>query len=157
MAESKQKSRIQGEVSNSFSLETVCKSSNFIKNLREIIETHPDDGAKNLGLSIIHLLYGNYDKVLNCLDIIASQHPDIPLIQRRIAEIYIYRNNFQAAIPYLEKVLELNEEDMTAQIWLNLSYFVTGETKKARANLKLLKSFVFSLNAKESNWSKNEN
>jgi len=137
---------------NAFSLEETCKSSNLIKNLREVIESHPDEIAKNFGLAIMHLIYDNYDKMLNCLEFVAEQYPNIPLIQRRIAEIYIHRNNFQAAIPYLEKVLELEEEDMTAKIWLSLSYYAIGNEKKAKSNLKCLKGYIFMMYAANSNW-----
>lgn len=152
MTQDKQQIESAEEKTNVFSIESACKSHNLIKNLRFVIESHPDETAKNFGMSIMHLIYDNYDKMLACLEFIAQQHPDIPLIQRRIAEIHIHRNDFHAAIPFLEKVLELEEEDMTAKVWLSLSYFVTGNEKKAKSNLKCLKGHVFMMYAANSNW-----
>lgn len=139
-----------------FSIEKACKSNNFLRNLQYVIESHPDESAKNWGMSILHLLNDNYDKMLACLKFIAVQHPNIALIQRRIAEFYIHRNNYQAAIPYLEKTLELSEEDMTAKIWLNLSYYATGNEKKAKSCLKSLKGYIFLMHAANNNWLEQE-
>jgi hypothetical protein len=55
----------------------------------------------------------------------------------------------------LEKDLELEQEDMIAKIWLNLSYFVTGEVKKVKANLKSLKGFIFGVEDENTNRSEN--
>lgn len=155
MPESKQQNDTRDEKSGTFSVERVCKSNNLIKNLREVIESHPDEIAKNFGMAIVYLICDKYDKMLSCLELVAQQYPDVPLIQRRIAEIHIYRSNFQEAIPYLEKVLELEEEDMTAKIWLSLIYFVTGDIKKGKASLKSLKGFIFVLRAENTKWSEN--
>ena len=157
MTAKKQQLEDSQEKVNAFSIEKACKSSNLIKNLREVVESHPDETAKNFGMAIIHLIYDNYDKMLACFEFIAKRNPNIPLIQRRIAEIHIHRSNFKAAIPYLEKVLELEEEDMTAKIWLSLSYFVTGDLKKAKSSLKCLKGYIFMMHAANSNWFEQDN
>lgn len=157
MAENKQQIEAVEEKTNVFSIEKACKSHNLIKNLRSVIESHQDETAKNFGLSIMHLIFDNYDKMLACLEFVAQQHPDIPLIQRRIAEIHIHRSNFKAAIPHLEKVLELEEEDMTAKVWLSLSYYATGNEKKAKSSLKGLKGYIFMMHATNSNWLEQEN
>ncbi len=139
MAENKSQTENTDEKTNVFSIEKVCQSHNLIKNLREVIDSHPDETAKNFGMAIMHLIYDNYDKILACLEFVAERHPNIPLIQRRIAEIHIRRNNFQTAIPYLEKALELNKKDMTAKIWLSLSYYAAGNEKKSQVKFEMLK------------------
>ena len=145
-------SETNSQKTKDFSIEKVCKSHNLINNLRSVIESHPDEIAKNFGMAVIHLIYDNYDKMLACLEFVAQQYPDISLIQKRIAEIHIHRNNFQEAIPYLEKVLELEGGDMTAKIWLTLSYYATGNEKKAKSSLKCLKGYIFMMHAANSNW-----
>lgn len=152
MAENKRQIRTSCEKVETFSIEKACKSHNLIKNLCAVIKTHQDKSAKNLGMSIIHLLYSNHDKMLECLDVLAQNHPDISLIHRRIAEIYISRNNFKMAVAHLEKALKIDNEDLTAKIWLGLSYYEIGNEKKAKICLDLLKDDVFFLHASNSNW-----
>jgi len=156
MAENKQQIETLDEKIQTFSIERVCKSSNFLKNLREIIDSHPDESAKNLGMSIMHLLNDDYGKMLECLKLLVQNHPDVPLIHRRIAEIYINQDDYETAVPHLEKALKLDKEDLTTKIWLGLSYFATGNEKKAKVCLGLLKGDVFLLHAANSNWFEQE-
>lgn len=109
-------SKIPCEKPTSFSIEKACKSHNLLKNLRAVVESHQDESAKNLGMSILHLLNDDFSKMLDCLQSLAQAHPEIGLINRRIAEIYINRNDFETAITYLEKALTIDKEDLTAII-----------------------------------------
>lgn len=152
MADNEQKNITSCEGTNAFSLENTCKSSNLMKNLREVLETHPDECAKNLGMSIMHMLYDNHDKMLECLKFLVKNNPELPLLHRRIAEIYINRDDYKTAVPHLEKALKLDNQDLTAKIWLGLSYYATGNEKKAKICLDLLKEDVFLLHAGSTNW-----
>lgn len=142
---------------NDFSIEKACKSYNKLNNLRDVVESHQDESAKNLGLSIVYLLNNDFSKVLESLKYLAQTHPDIGLIDRRIAEIYINQNNFEAAVNYLEKAVELDKDDLTAKFWLSLGYFAIGNKKKAEIYLKSLRENVFLLQATDSNSMEQEN
>jgi tetratricopeptide (TPR) repeat protein len=146
-------SRSTIEIPNAFSMENICHSSNLIKNLLEIIESHPNEIAVNFGRSIIYFIEDDYAKTLNYLELLSSEYPNISLLHRRIAQVLIRENNYQKAIVHLEKVLELDEEDLTAKIWLILSYFKIGNTEKANARLNDLKDFIFVLKATKSTYS----
>lgn len=135
-----------------FSLKESCQTSNFLENLQDVVSTHPDENAQKLGLSIIRLIEGKDDKVLNILTTLAESNAEIPLLWRRIAEIYLNQNNYKQAIVYLEKTLKLNREDLTAMIWLGFCYFQTGEKKKGTIIFESLKESVYYLNAVNSNW-----
>lgn len=145
-------SEINCDLINTFSIEKVCQSSNFLKNLQAVIQSHPDETARNFGMSIIYLLDEEHDKALEYLESIAQKNPNISLIQLRIAEIFIYRNDYRTAITYLEKVLELDNEDLTAKFWLCLSYYMLGEAEKAKFSTKSLKESIFLLQMTKSNW-----
>ncbi|MCD9188947.1 MAG: hypothetical protein LUM44_21195 [Pyrinomonadaceae bacterium] len=137
---------------NDFSLECACRSSNLLKNLSDIIKTHPNNTAQNFGMSIIHLIEGDSDKTVNCLESIIAENPNISLLHRRIAEVFINNNDYKQAIIHLENALEADKEDLTAKIWLSLSYFEIGNSKKAGAILTELKEYIFHLNIKNNNW-----
>lgn len=135
-----------------FSIEQTCKSSSLMKNLRDVLESHPSESAKNLGMSIFYLINGEHRKMLECLELLAQKHPEIAEIHRRVGEGYIKRNDYQTAITHLKNAVKLNDEDVTAKIWLGFSYFVIGDEKKAKICLDLIKNDVFLLHAENSNW-----
>ncbi len=140
------------ETSNAFSLEKICRSSNLLENLREVVLSHPDETAKNLGLSVVYLLENKYDQALDCLRRLAEENHKIPLIHRRIAEIFVDREDFRKAVVHLKRVLELDKEDLTAQIWLSLSYYKLGDAERGEIVFQSLKDSVFLLRAADSSW-----
>lgn len=141
---------------NAFSIETICQSDNFIRNLFEVIESHQNETAVQFGKSIIYFIEDDFKNMLQCLEYLIELFPNITLLHRRIAEVHIYENNYQKAVPHLEKVIELDKKDLTAKVWLNLSYFKMGKAKKANDSLSELKKLVFILTVKERNYSGRE-
>lgn len=139
-----------------FSMKEACNSNNLMTNLRLVVESHPDETAKNLGMSIMHLLDNRYDKTLECLEYLNENYPEIGLINRRIAEIHISRSDYKTAVSYLKKALKSDEEDLTAKFWLGLSYYAIGDEKKAKTYLNLLKRDVFILQASKEEWLEQE-
>ena len=144
--------RTTTELKSDFSIECACLSSNLLKNLRNIIQSHPSSTAQNFGMSIIHLIEGDADKMVICLESIIKENPNVSLLHRRIAEFFIDKNDYQQAIIHLENALEADKEDLTAKVWLSLSYFEIGNTKKAGAILRELKDYTFHLNVAGNNW-----
>lgn len=148
-----EESQSKSETHNCFSMEKVCQSNNFIKNLLEIIESHPNENAVNFGRSIIYFIDDDFDNMLECLELLTKSFPNISLLHRRIAEAHIYKNRYQKAITHLERVLELDTKDLTAKVWLVLSYFKVGKAKEANDGLHELKNFIFTLKATERSYS----
>lgn len=146
------KSETDSDEKIAFSMEKACRSNNLIRNLRVIIETHQDENARNLGMSLIHLLNGNHDKALECLEYLAINHPDIAVLHRKLSEIFIYQNDFEKAVQHLEKALKLDKEDQTTKIWLGLINYEIGNEKKAKICFDSLKEDVFFLQAANTNW-----
>jgi tetratricopeptide (TPR) repeat protein len=135
-----------------FSLEKVCRSSNLLKNLKEIVLSHPDKTAENLGMSIVYLFEDKYSELLECLETIAGANPEVSLIRRRIAEVFLGRNDLLQAITHLKQVVKLDREDQTALIWLALSYYEIGEKEKGALIFNKLRQSVFILHAENSLW-----
>lgn len=135
-----------------FSLEETCRSNNLLKNLQNIIQSHPSNTAQNFGLSIIHLIEGDSEKTVNCLQSIIEENPNLSLLHCRIAQVFINNNDYKQAIMHLENALEADKEDLTAKVWLSLSYFEIGNKKKASIILGELKEYVFHMNVMNNNW-----
>jgi len=140
-------SKITTEATDSFSLEDICRSDNLVRNLLDIIESHPDETAVNFGRSIIYSFEDDFDKTVNYLEFLIQKFPNISLLRCRIAQTFISENNYENAIIHLEKILELDQEDLTAKIWLTFSYFKIGNTEKANKYLNGLEKFVYILKA----------
>ncbi len=95
------KSQTETEMSNAFQIENVCHSSKFMKNLLDFIESHPSESAVNFGRSIIYFIEDDYDKTINCLELLIQKYPNIPLLHQRLAQVFIRENNYEKAIIHL--------------------------------------------------------
>lgn len=135
-----------------FDLEKACQSNKLLKNLQEVVQSHQSEIASNFGMSIIYLIEDENDKILTCLNFLIKECPEIPLLHRRVAEVFIRKDDYKQAIPHLEKAIKLDSEDLTAKVWLSLSYFKIGEQKKALLSLEDLKTHIFVLHVTDSNW-----
>jgi tetratricopeptide (TPR) repeat protein len=135
-----------------FSLEEACKSANYIFNLEEVIQTHPNATARTFGLSIIKTFSEENEKSLEYLEELIKGNPDVLLIRRRIAEFFIDFDEYEKAIFHLEKILELESKDLTAKVWLCLIYYKIGEIEKAKKTFESLREFVYSMSVKIKDW-----
>lgn len=128
-----------------FSLEEACKSTNYVTNLREIVQTHSGESARDLGLSILNSFNDEHEKALELLELLVKKNPNISLLHQRIAELCIDSDNYKKAIFHLEKVIEIQNQDLTARFWLCLIYHSQGNTEKAKTIFEYLKKFVYRL------------
>jgi tetratricopeptide (TPR) repeat protein len=131
-----------------FSLEEACKSTNYVANLREIVQTHSCESARNLGLAILSGFNDENEKAVELLELLVKKNPNISLLHQRIAEFCIDSNNYKKAVFHLEKVIELQKQDITARFWLCLIYHWQGNTEKAQTTFEYLKKFVYRLQVK---------
>lgn len=146
------KSEEQPHHDEKFDLEKACQSNKLLKNLREVIQSHQSEIASKFGMSIIHLIEDEHEEIPDCLNFLINECPEVSLIHRRLGEVFIRKDDYKQAIPHLEKAIKLDSEDLTAKVWLSLSYFKVGEQKKALSSLEDLKGHVFVLHVKDSNW-----
>jgi tetratricopeptide (TPR) repeat protein len=128
-----------------FSLEEACKSNSYFANLREIVQTHSCESARNLGLAILSGFNDESEKAVELLELLVKKNPNISLLHQRIAEFCIDSDNYKKAVFHLEKVIELQNQDVTARFWLCLIYHSQGNTEKAKNTFEYLKKFVYRL------------
>ena len=137
-----------------FSLEKACQSTNYLANLQDVIQTHPCESARVFGMSIINSFAEENEKSLQQLELLVEKNPNIALLHQRIAEFYIDFEKYEKAAFHLEKIIELEKQDLTARFWLCLIYYLLGETKKAKETFKYLKEFVYRIRVKTINQTK---
>lgn len=135
-----------------FSLEKACQSNNFFTNLEDIIETHPNEAARLFGRSIVSSLGEGSEKTLEHLELLTKENPNIPLLHQRIAETCIDSEKYKKAVLHLEKILELDNQNLTARVWLCLVHYLLGNTKKAKETFQPLKKSVYRMRVNTKNW-----
>lgn len=136
----------------SFSIENTCRSTNYLKNLKAIIETHPDNSAKILGESIIWMIMGKTDEMIESYRRLINDHPDIALLHRRAGELRICQKQYADAIPYFDRAVELDEHDLTSRFWRSFCHFKNNDLEGVKFELEYLEERVIYLNTIESNW-----
>lgn len=148
MFETKKKKESYG----TFAIEKICQANNLLEVLRKVVESHPNKDAQNLGMSIVYLLAEKDEKSLECLYSLAALYPEIPIIQRRIAEMMINSTKYPNAVSLLENVIKLDKKDFTAMFWLALCYYETGQSEKGSKTFEQLRESVFLLHVSDSTW-----
>ena len=87
-----------------FSLEEACKSNSYLANLREIVQTHSCESARNLGLAILSGFNDESEKAVELLELLVKKNPNINLLHQRIAEFCIDSSNYKKAVFHLGSV-----------------------------------------------------
>lgn len=131
-----------------FSLEEACKSNSYLANLTEIVQTHSCESARNLGLAILSGFNDESEKAVELLESLVKKNPNISLLHQRIAEFCIDSDNYKKAVFHLEKVIELQDQNLTARFWLCLIYHSQGNAEKAKDTFEYLKKLVYRLQVK---------
>ena len=136
-------SKLKTEPAITFSLDKVCRSDKFLKSLWGLVQSHPDKTAKNFGMSILHLFGWEFDAMLTCLETLIAENPHNSILHRRMGEVFIHKKDYRRAISYLEKAVALDKENLTAKMWLCLSYFKTGDKDEADKISENLRESIF--------------
>ncbi len=139
-----------------FSLEEACQSPNLFVNLAEVIQTHPCEAARIFGMSIISSFNGKNEESLEYLELLAQDNPDMVLLHQRIAESCIYFEEYEKAVVHLKKVIDLENENLTARFWLCLTYCLLGETGKAKGGSEYFRKLVHRLQVKTKTWQEDQ-
>ena len=106
---------------------------NAIAHFEKVLETHPDDFETNFNIGISYLKIGEgIEKDIQQIEEEATskkQKPEAAKIESMRAEA---KKNFEAAVPYLEKAVELQPQE--SAVWFNLGvgYTRVGANEKAK-------------------------
>jgi tetratricopeptide (TPR) repeat protein len=84
---------------------------------------------------------GDYDAALASLRRVAAQYPRDRVVQNQIGRILFLKRDYQAAIAALQRVLEVDLEDLQAHYTLMLAYRGLGRLDEAAREEKLFRRF----------------
>lgn len=138
------KTEKSGTVEN-FSINTICQLNGLLGQLREVVECHQDEDARQIGLSVVHLLENEDRKSLECLKILVGKYPGISILQQRLAETYISLQEDEKAIPHFEQAVKLDKKNYTAMIWLALCYYRSSSPEKGSVIFDWLREKIYLL------------
>jgi lipopolysaccharide biosynthesis regulator YciM len=89
-------------IKEEFSVENVLKSPTRMDELREILLTHQDETARELGLATLCIIENKFEEALEHIKFVyENDHDKVPLLERRVAEIYIMCERFELAGEHL--------------------------------------------------------
>ena len=71
-------------------------------------------------------IYGEYNKAIEIFDSLIFQYPDIPFLYERTANMKAFNKNFDQAISYWKKALELNPNSYFSALRLGLLNVTVG-------------------------------
>lgn len=113
-------------------LEEILNPSIRFKELREILELHRDEAAREYALATIAILTSNFDEAQAHFENVLAQKPGESFLYRRLAEALILQNEYQEAIPYLEKLFDESPKDTVIQKLLLAVYSRTDNFEKVK-------------------------
>lgn len=103
---------------------------------KKAVDSNSGDPALWAGLAAAQSLAGDWDDARESALRALSLDPNRALAARTFAEVCMQERDYAAAIPALEKVLELAPADLGARFLLGTAYSQTGEHEKALGFLR---------------------
>ena len=98
---------------------------------KKAVASSPGDPALWTGLAAAQALAGDWDRARESALRALELDPNRVLASRTLAEVCMQERDYVAAIPALERILELEPADIGAQFLLGTAYSQTGESEKA--------------------------
>jgi Flp pilus assembly protein TadD len=109
--------------------------------LRKALELSPDLAKTHFFLAMVMKPTGRYDDAVAHLRKAASSYPRDRVVRNQLGRVLFLQRKFPEAITELEKVLEIDAEDLAAHYNLMLCYRGLGDTEKAKAEEVLYRRF----------------
>ena len=97
---------------------------------KQAVDSNPGDPALWAGLAAAQSLAGDWDDARESALRALELDPNRALASRTFAEVCMQERDYAAAIPALEKVLELEPADLRARFLLGTAYSQTGRARK---------------------------
>jgi tetratricopeptide (TPR) repeat protein len=105
------------------------------------LELEPELARAHHFLGVAAKELGEYDKALEHLAVAARQYPRDRVVRNQIGVVHFRKRDYPAAVAELEKVLEIDPEDLMAHYTLMLAYRGLGELERSRHHQALYERF----------------
>lgn len=136
--------------SGNFSIKKICQPNGLLGQLREVVECHHDEDARQIGLSVVHLLENDDRRSLECLKTLVGKYPDVSILQQRLAETYLSVREDERAVIHFERAVKLDKKNYTAMFWLALCYYRSSSPEKGAIIFDRLREKVYLLHIADS-------
>ncbi|MFQ6114350.1 MAG: tetratricopeptide repeat protein, partial [bacterium] len=83
---------------------------------------------------LLHKVRGEYQQAVQDLQAVANQYPKDRVVLNQIGRVYYLNAEPEKAIPYFQRVLDIDVEDLMAHYNLMLCYRALGDTEKSKAH-----------------------
>lgn len=104
-------------------------------------KTHPGFHKTHYFRGLLHKASGEYMKALSDLQIVADLFPKDRVVLNQIGRVYYLNAQPELAIPYFQRTLAIDAEDLMAHYNLALCYRATGREKDSNAHEVLYKRY----------------
>jgi tetratricopeptide (TPR) repeat protein len=99
--------------------------------IQHALQINPSLGRIYYFRALIEKADGNYDAALNSLERVESQYPRDRVVLNQIARILFLKRQYAKAIDYLERVCDIDPEDVQMHYTAMLCYRGLGDSAKA--------------------------
>jgi tetratricopeptide (TPR) repeat protein len=105
------------------------------------LQVNPSPGRIHFFKAMIEKAAGDYDAALSSLRRVAAQYPRDRVVQNQIGRLYFLKREYHRAVEALERVLEVDPEDLSAHYTLMLAWRGLGKMDKAAHEERLFRRF----------------
>ena len=109
--------------------------------LRKALEIDPTLAKTHFFLALAKKARGQYDEALSHLRIAAERYPRDRVVRNQMGRVLFLQRRYREAITELQKVLEVDPEDLQAQYNMMLSWQGLGDTANAARAQALYRRF----------------
>jgi len=109
--------------------------------IEKSLAANPNLGRTYYFRALIEKADGNYDAALKDLSIVNAKYPRDRVVWNQVARLQFLKRNYQASIEALEKVAEIDPEDLQMHYTAMLAYRGLGDIASAEREQKLFQRF----------------
>ncbi|MCW5982097.1 MAG: tetratricopeptide repeat protein [Bryobacteraceae bacterium] len=109
--------------------------------IEKALSINPTLGRIYYFKALVEKADGDYEAALKSLETVASKYPRDRVVQNEIGRILFLQRNYAGAVEALERVIDVDPEDLQAHYTLMLVYRGLGDKEKAARSQKLFLRF----------------
>ncbi len=102
----------------------------------------PDEAERYYGLALVQVMLGKFLDAVKSLRLALKSDPQHLRALSLLGELHFKLGGYQQAATYLEQMVKLEPDNITAITWLCMAYHCLGQKGKALAKQSLLQNIA---------------
>ena len=102
----------------------------------------PDEAERHYGLALVQVMLGKFLDALKSLKLAVEADSQHLRALSLLGELHFKLGGYEQAATYLEQLVDLEPDNITAITWLCMAYHCLGQKGKALAKQSLLQSIA---------------